>query len=80
MEKRFTIERRRPKDGGEKTSLIIGCRFREQELGEEDEQNDVLQDAKKEFKPVQSSNLPALLSIFEKWKFPLKKYGAGRGK
>lgn len=52
MEKRFTIERRRPKDGGEKTSLIIGCRFREQELGEEDEQNDVLQDAKKEFKPV----------------------------
>lgn len=32
---------------GEKTSLIIGCRFREQELGEEDEQNDVLQDAKK---------------------------------
>lgn len=52
MEKRFTIERRRPKDGGEKTSLIIGCRFREQELGEEEEQNDVLQDAKKEFKPV----------------------------
>lgn len=52
MEKRFTIERRRPKDGGEKTSLIIGCRFREQELGEEEEQTDVLQGAKSDFKAL----------------------------
>lgn len=46
MEKRFSVERRRPKDGGEKTSLIVGCRFREQELGEEEEETEVLQGAK----------------------------------
>lgn len=43
MEKRFSIVRRRPKDGGEKTSLIIGCRFCEQELGEDAEEPEVLQ-------------------------------------
>lgn len=52
MEKRFRIERRRPKDGGEKTTLILGCRFREQELGREDELSEALQAARGEFKPV----------------------------
>lgn len=56
MEKRFRIERRRPKDGGEKTTLILGCRFREQELGNEDEPAEALQEAKREFRPLDKTD------------------------
>lgn len=33
---RYTITRKRPKDGGSKTTVIIGCKFREVEDGAED--------------------------------------------
>lgn len=42
MSRHFELARRRPKDGGEKTSLFVGCRFRDTEYGEEDENNKVL--------------------------------------
>ena len=35
MQKKYFFDRRRPKDGGDKTTLIIGCRLREEELGAE---------------------------------------------
>ena len=35
MEKRFTYVRQRPKGGGEKTTLILGCKVRDEELGTE---------------------------------------------
>lgn len=37
MQKKYFFDRRRPKDGGEKTTLIMGCRLREEELGAETE-------------------------------------------
>ena len=33
----YTIMRKRPKDGGSKTTVIVGCKFREVEEGAEDE-------------------------------------------
>ena len=35
MEQRFTYVRRRPKSGGEKTTLLLGCKLRAEELGAE---------------------------------------------
>lgn len=35
MQGKYAFERRRPKDGGDKTTLILGCRLREEELGTE---------------------------------------------
>lgn len=46
MEKRFRIERKRPNDGGEKTTMLLGCRFREEELGKEEEPMEALQEVK----------------------------------
>ena len=42
MEKRFKIERKRPNDGGDKTTMLLGCRLREEELGKETEETEVL--------------------------------------
>ena len=42
MQQKYFFDRRRPKDGGDKTSMIIGCRLREEELGAETEDGAVL--------------------------------------
>lgn len=42
MEKRFVIDRKRPNDGGDKTTMLLGCRFREEELGKESEPTEAL--------------------------------------
>ena len=42
MQQKYFFVRRRPKDGGEKTTMIIGCRIREEELGAETEEGEAL--------------------------------------
>ena len=42
MQTKYFFERRRPKDGGEKTTVIIGCRLRKEELGAETEDGEAL--------------------------------------
>lgn len=52
MSRYFEVKRKRPKEGGSVTTMIVGCRFLEAENGEEDADPEVLEDAKMEFKPV----------------------------
>lgn len=52
MSRYFEVKRKRPKEGGAVTTMIVGCRFLEAENGEEDADPEVLEDAKMEFKPV----------------------------
>ena len=49
MEKRFTYVRRRPKSGGDKTTLILGCKLRKEELGAEKPDTAAFED----FSPVE---------------------------
>ena len=43
MEKNYKLVTRRPRDGGDKTPLIIGVRLRKEENGTEDEDGEVFQ-------------------------------------
>ena len=45
MEKAFTVKIKRPIAGGEKISMILGARLREEEAGSEEEEGEV-------FKPL----------------------------
>lgn len=42
MQQKYYFDRRRPKDGGEKISMIIGCRLCKEELGAETDDSSVL--------------------------------------
>ena len=53
MEQRFTYARRRPKSGGEKTTLLIGCKLRAEELGAETPDTAALSS---EFNPIEGTD------------------------
>ena len=40
--KKYEIKLKRPKDGGEKVSLVLGCKLREEELGKEEGEGAIL--------------------------------------
>lgn len=44
MQQKYFFVRRRPKDGGDKTTIILGCKLREEELGAEMDDGDALSD------------------------------------
>ena len=49
IQRYFEIKRKRPADGGSATTMLLGCRFREYENGEEPVEGDVLQVGKDDF-------------------------------
>ena len=53
MEKMFSVTHKRPRAGGEKISMIIGVRLREEEVGSDEEEGDVL-------KPLSDESVPDL--------------------
>lgn len=52
MEKRFEKARQRPKDGGEKTTLFLGCRILEEERGREEGDVEALVNRPDEFRKI----------------------------
>ena len=52
MEKRFFKVRQRPRDGGEKTTLFLGCRILEEERGREDGDMDAFVNRPDEFHAI----------------------------